>query len=238
MTRHPDIVIDRDVADLFPRATVVAVSLHGVEAERWDRAAVRAAVADAVTTAHIEEYANPLNDDPRIVSWREAYRQFGCNPRRKRPSAEALLRRVLLGRPLSPIHPLVDLYGAVSIRQRLPIGGSDLDRLDGPLTLRLSPGEEPFEPIGGGTEPTTKGEVVWSDDGRVVTRCWNWRDSAATAITRSTEDAVLCVESPDDAVGEEVVVYAAEELAEWSTTMSGCDSTVSVLRPNQVTAVR
>ncbi len=57
---------------------------------------------------------------PTAAAVRKLFRQAGCDPTRHRPSSEALLRRVLKGEELAPIHPLVDLNNCLSVELVVP----------------------------------------------------------------------------------------------------------------------
>ena len=46
-------------------------------------------------------------------------------------SIESMARRVLRGDPFPKINPLVDLYNSVSLKYLVPMGGHDLDTLQG-----------------------------------------------------------------------------------------------------------
>ncbi len=74
---------------------------------------------------------------------RAMYRRVGIDPTRRRPSSEALLRRVMRGEPLPRINALVDICNWCSLELQLPYGLYDAARIDGPVVLRLGqPGEE------------------------------------------------------------------------------------------------
>jgi DNA/RNA-binding domain of Phe-tRNA-synthetase-like protein len=74
---------------------------------------------------------------------RAMYRQVGLDPTKTRPSSEALLRRVRHGGELPRINNLVDIINWCSLEAQLPFGLYDVDRIRGPVTLRLGqPGEE------------------------------------------------------------------------------------------------
>lgn len=146
-------------------------------------------------------------DDPHIAAWQDTYRRFGTNPRRSRPSAEALCRRLLRGDELPRINDVVDIYNVASVDSRLPCGAYDTDRLAPPVRLVLSPGGEAFRPIGARQdEHTAPGEVVYADRCRVLTRHWNHRDGEATKVQESTRSVLVLAEAahpdiPDEAVG-------------------------------------
>ena len=116
-------------------------------------------------------------DDPHIAEWRSAFSRFGAKPKRYPCSAEALAARVIKGGALPRINALVDLYNAISVRHLIPVGGEDLDRLEGPLRLTIADGSEAFD--GPDAEPPKPGEVVWRDDAGVT--CRRCRRSSWTA---------------------------------------------------------
>jgi DNA/RNA-binding domain of Phe-tRNA-synthetase-like protein len=74
---------------------------------------------------------------------RAMYRRVGLDPTKRRPSSEALLRRIARGEPLPRINSLVDICNWCSLELQLPYGLYDADRIDGDVVLRLGePGEE------------------------------------------------------------------------------------------------
>lgn len=86
-----------------------------------------------------------------IAKTREAYKKFGKDPNRYRPSAEALCRRVVKGIPFYQINTLVDIINLVSVETGYSIGGFDADKIMGNLlTLGIGQKDEPYEAIGRG----------------------------------------------------------------------------------------
>lgn len=92
-----------------------------------------------------------IRHNKNIAATREAYKAFGKDPNRYRPSAEALQRRILRDLPLYQIDTLVDLINLVSIKTGYSIGGFDYDKIRGPqLVLGVGKADEKFEAIGRG----------------------------------------------------------------------------------------
>src|SRR6187402_1648333 len=109
-----------------------------------------------------------------------AYREFGVKPRVARPSVDALVRRAASDNGLPRINALVDVYNAISILHRVPIGGEDLDRYDGPARLILAAGDEPFHTTTDGAavvDHADPGERVWIEGAGITCRRWNWRQT-------------------------------------------------------------
>lgn len=111
----------------------------------WEK--IDAVAADYKATHQIDEVKN----NPHILATRNAYKRFGKDPNRYRPSSEALCRRILRDLPLYRIDTLVDLINLVSIRTGYSIGGFDAGKISGDiLVLGVGKADEPFEGIGRG----------------------------------------------------------------------------------------
>ena len=112
-----------------------------------------------------------------------------------RSSFEALMRRVDKGLPR--IDLLTDIYNAVSVVHRVPIGGENLDAYVGPARLVLADGSESFDTVENG-EPVVQspetGEVVWVDDAGVTCRRWNWRQCVRTRLHTGCTSALFIVD--------------------------------------------
>ena len=68
---------------------------------------------------------------PEVQETRRLYRSIGLDPTKTRPSSEALLRRIIKGKGLYRIHPLVDLFNLVSVEAQLSVGLYDSRKIDG-----------------------------------------------------------------------------------------------------------
>jgi len=132
---------------------------------------------------------------PEIVRWQEAYRLFGSNPKKFRNSIESLLRRVVSGKDLPSINLLVDIYNLISLKYFIPIGGDDLDKVEGDILLTYAKGDEKFICLGSDTgEIVDAGEVIYRDDVDILCRRWNWREAQKTCMTNTTKNVVLVFE--------------------------------------------
>ncbi len=128
-----------------------------------------------------------VTEEPRIKSWREAYRSLGVKPSEYRSSIEALARRALRNDPLPSINALVDIGNLVSLRHLIPAGGHAIDVLTGDLSLRPARGDEAFVPFGSDqTEHPLPGEIVFVDADIVLTRRWTWRQANHTLTLPET----------------------------------------------------
>lgn len=184
-----------EVTKVFPETRICLVNVLGMRNdEPWDEtAADLQRLEDDVAQGHWQSYAE---DDPVIVSWFEAYRAFGTNPRRVRPSIDALSRRVFRNGKLPRINPAVDAYNSVSVRFGTSSGAFDIDALEGPVLIRFAKVGDTFTPLGepGKVEEPKPGEVVYAQKSRILTRHWNHRDADGTKVTESTRNAVFIIE--------------------------------------------
>jgi DNA/RNA-binding domain of Phe-tRNA-synthetase-like protein len=80
---------------------------------------------------------------------RELYRACGVDPTRRRPASEALLRRILKGKPLYRINNAVDCCNYCSLHSSLPIGMYDPAFFEGEtITIRLGAEGEGYKGLG------------------------------------------------------------------------------------------
>ncbi len=197
--------VDEAVFALRPDYRVLLLAMSGIDPVDSEAALVAA-------EASLPDV--PADQLPHIAAWREAYRAFGAKPQRTRNSAEALIRRA--GSGLPRVNPLTDIYNALSVQHRIPIGGEDLDKYVGAPRLIRATGEEPFETTTSGevvVEHPVAGEVVWCDDAGVTCRRWNWRQTPRTALTEDTTTALFILDALAPFTDDELQQVASELIA-------------------------
>ncbi|MYU55805.1 MULTISPECIES: B3/B4 domain-containing protein [Streptomyces] len=204
--------VSDDVRALAPGFGHLAVEAHGLTNGPSDETG--AALLDEATRRLTERLAGRApQDDPHLAAWRAAYTAFGAKPSRTRNSAEALAKRALADGGLPRINRLVDLYNAISVAHLIPVGGEDLDRIQGDMRLVRATGEEPFATAAGGAETVEHpepGEVVWCDDAGVTCRRWNWRQGVRTRLTEESVSALFLLERMAPMPLDELSAAAAE----------------------------
>lgn len=202
--------IDPAIWEQWPDYRVWLVAADDIDASQI------AATADGLFHQAIDAARAADEVDGHALCWQDAYRGFGVKPRVARSSVDALLRRAASDNGLPRINVLVDVYNAISILHRVPIGGEDLDHYAGPARLLLASGDEPFhtashgEPIVERPEP---GEPIWVDDTVTTCRRWNWRQTSRTAIDPHTRRVGFIIDSLD-APDHHGARLAAHQLAE------------------------
>lgn len=124
---------------------------------------------------------------------RELYRSFHIDPTHTRPSSEALLRRLLQGKPLPSILNAVDLCNLLSLQFLLPLGLYDIEKIQGPVQLRRGLAAESYAGIRK-EAVSLEGRPVLEDS---VGPFGNpTSDSLRTSITTSTRRLWLVIFAP------------------------------------------
>jgi DNA/RNA-binding domain of Phe-tRNA-synthetase-like protein len=201
--------IDPEIWEKFPgMRLVVAVASH-LDNER-DRPEARKLLSDAQNELNAEwTYENPQSH-PRVQAWREAFQRIGVKGKDFPSSIEALVRRVVAGKRVASINPLVDLYNAVSLRFIVPVGGWDVAGLaGGDIHLRITREGERFQELGGQSGPVTvaAGEVSYTDAQEIITRHFVWRQSEHAKVGPKTREIFLVSEilpAAESSLAEEV----------------------------------
>jgi DNA/RNA-binding domain of Phe-tRNA-synthetase-like protein len=97
------------------------------------------ALCGRMTATHA---GKPPSEIEGLAPARRLYRAFGIDPTSTRPASEALLRRILQGKPFPSVNSAVDVCNLCSVSFLLPIGLYDAANIRGGVTLRRgSPGE-------------------------------------------------------------------------------------------------
>ncbi|MEO6502393.1 MAG: phenylalanine--tRNA ligase beta subunit-related protein [Jatrophihabitantaceae bacterium] len=208
--------LSRDVSTMFPEAQIRLVAAHGLRNPKvWPEA--EAALRGLEEDLAAGTWAPFGEEDPQVLSWHEAFRKFGTNPRRLRSSMDALSRRMAKSGALPRISGAVDAYNCVSVRFGTPAGAFDLSRLTGEVMIRLAVAGDTFTPLGEPdvTEEPRPGEVVYALGSQVLTRHWNHRDCDQTKVEDTSGDVVFVIERVSaEAVPDDVLQSAQQALSE------------------------
>jgi len=155
-----------------------------------------------------------INKIPTIQATRQAYKAFGKDPNRYRPSAEALCRRILKGMELYRINTLVDLINLVSIRTGYSIGGFDEDKIVGDVTLTVGTADDVFEGIGRGLL-NIEGLPVYKDSvGGIGTPT---SDNERTKLSQETTRLFMIINGYSGKVGlQEAIDYSVQLLDKYA----------------------
>ncbi len=132
-------------------------------------------------------------DVPGVEDASGLYKAVGLDPTKTRPSNEALLRRVLKGEALYTVNTLVDALNLSSLREQIPFGLYDLDRVEPPVVLRRGGAGESYEGIRKGPVNVDARPVLVDARGPFGNPT---SDSARTMITTATRRALVIAFAP------------------------------------------
>jgi DNA/RNA-binding domain of Phe-tRNA-synthetase-like protein len=150
--------------------------------------------------------ATAIADLPPVAAWRRVFTGFGAKPTQHRNAAEALLRRLAKHGDIPTINTLVDIGNLVSIRYAMPVAVFDQASIASSTTVRFATGAELFTDLGStDIVHPDPGEVIFVDSNNVVSaRRWCWRQSAQSATSTTTVDALIVVEGHHDTACQDV----------------------------------
>ena len=189
MRNGPELGLSREIASLIQiariRAEPVAIGASSVELlEEMEQLRGTLAARYAGRSPGEIEGLGPA---------RELYRSFHIDPTHTRPSSEALLRRLLQGKPLPRILNAVDLCNLLSLKFLLPLGLYDEEKIQGPVVLRRGLAGESYAGIRK-EAVSLEGRPVLEDP---VGPFGNpTSDSLRTSITTSTRRLWLVIFAP------------------------------------------
>jgi DNA/RNA-binding domain of Phe-tRNA-synthetase-like protein len=153
---------------------------------------------EGLTTEQIGQYAE-------IISYRKLYKETGIDWHSRRPSPEALLRRVALKKGLYAINTCVDAYNQVVMKNRVSVGAFDLDKINFPTELRFAKAGEEILLLGD-SEPTKykKGEIAYFDTVGGFNIDFNYRDAQRTSVNLDTKNLYINVDGVHEITPEQV----------------------------------
>ncbi len=179
-----------ELKEKFPGLAAQIVNFKGVSIKR-ELNELEAYKEEVYTETRNRWEIEKLRDDPDFRAYRDFFWRLGTDPTKNRPAAEALIRRVLNGRPIPKINTWVDAYNLVSIQTAIPIASFDADLLRGGLLMREAEEGEEFLGIAMKKPVVLKGgEAVIQDDEELVA-IYPYRDADHSKVTGGTSNVLL-----------------------------------------------
>lgn len=187
--------IEKEIFNLYPDFCVGVVLLKDFDNSFFDEV-VLSNLQKMVAHRSSSLSKDDIKELDIVKKWRAAYKKFGVKPKNYTSSIENLLKMSVSGIEFSHINTLVDIYNYISLKHFIPMGGDDIDCVDGGINLSLAKGNEVFKKLDTGEQAhPKKGEVIYSDDVEVLCRRFNWRECEKTKLTKDTKNALLYLEA-------------------------------------------
>lgn len=195
--------IDRSLKVAIPSISVGVAFIHGVTIKKSDPGLEQEKKELLESLAGITNEA--MGTYPELVSYRKLYKQMGIDWHSRRPSPEALLRRVVQGKELYTVNTCVDAYNLVVMKHRISVGAFDHNTMQYPTVLRYA-GEGDEILLLGDKEPTkyTAKEIAYYDQIGGYNIDFNYRDSQRTMVTEETKDVWINVDGVYEITPEQV----------------------------------
>jgi DNA/RNA-binding domain of Phe-tRNA-synthetase-like protein len=148
----------------------------------------------------------PAADLPGVAETRGMFHRLGVDPTKTRPASEALLRRVLQGKGLPRIHPVVDACNLASLEHQLPLGIYDRTKVKGAILARLGRPDEGYEGIRKARVHLAERPLLADDEGPFGAPT---SDSWRTQVTDATRELLVVIFCPAERPSEHVSVMLA-----------------------------
>lgn len=219
--------ISREIMEKFPGLLVVEGTVRSIDNKREIPSLV--ALRDEAGKRIRARYTiDKVKDDAIFRAYRDFFWSIGVDPTKVRPASEALVRRILSGKGLPEINPVVDIYNIISAESGIPIAAFDADRLGGDLSMRFAREGERFLGIGMDKPLVLHPNQIVIVDGESIIAVYPYRDSDATKVTEETEN-VRIVSCGAPGVPVEKVIEAFRLCAEYLEMFTGGSSPPSFL---------
>ncbi len=181
-----EILVSDEIKEVCPRLQLgclhCQVVIHTTNDLFWS------VIENAIRTLQKRLDLTEIHKIPAIQSTRHAYKKLGKDPSRYRPSAEALLRRVIKDKGLYRLNSAVDIINLVSLESGYSIGGYDFLKISGTITLKKGTINDHFQAIGRDELNISNLPVLYDDLGSFGSPT---SDSIRTGITLSTKEVLL-----------------------------------------------
>ena len=184
--------IQPNLRDRFPGLRVMEEYVDGVTVEESgvELQEFKEAICGEVNRKYSLE---SLKDVSIFRSYRDFFWKVGIDPTKTRPAAEALVRRILGGKPIPLINNVVDSYNLASIKTEVALAAFNRDELRGRLLMRTAESGERFHGIGMNEPVELSGnEVVISDEEKLVA-IYPYRDAEKSKVTAGAKNLLILV---------------------------------------------
>lgn len=185
--------IDQEVAKKYPSINIGIAMIKNVRISKSHPDLVQE------TNQFISSQFNLSNEIigayPEVLAYRKLYKEMGVDWHSRRPSPEALLRRISQKKDLYQINTCVDAYNLIVLKHRVSVGAFDYDRFSFPTIMRFPKiGEEIL--LLGDKEPTKfkPTEIAYFDKNGGYNIDFNYRDAQRTCVTEDTKTILLNVD--------------------------------------------
>ena len=189
--------IDNVVAQKYPSINIGIAVIKNINIKKTDSGLTDEINKFVSEQSHLSNEI--IGSYPEVITYRKLYKEMGIDWHSRRPSPEALLRRISQKKDLYQINTCVDAYNLVVMKNRVSVGAFNYDKFHFPTIMRFpKKGEEIF--LLGDKEPTKfkANELAYFDQLGGYNIDFNYRDAQRTAVTENTKDILLNIDGVFD----------------------------------------
>lgn len=214
--------IDNAVKETYPTISVGVAVIKNVTIEKTHEALEKEKQKVLASFEHLT--TEQINSFPEIRAYRKLYKDMGIDWHSRRPSPEALLRRIALKKGLYTVNTCVDAYNLIVMKHKVSVGAFDLDALSFPTVLRFPKVDEEILLLGD-TNPTSykATELAYFDLSGGFNIDFNYRDAIRTAVQIDTKNLYINVDGIETITPQKVEEILKETC---DTIMKYCGGTL------------
>jgi DNA/RNA-binding domain of Phe-tRNA-synthetase-like protein len=184
--------IDAHVHNTFPDLNILTTSIEDVTVTPKS-SSLEEFKKEFISKIKSSYTLETLKDVPELRLYRDFFWKIGIDPTKVRPASEALIRRVVQGKPLPTINTLVDSYNLASMESRIPLAAFDSDKISPNLLLRFAVKNEQFTGIGMKSPVLLEGNELVIQSGDDIIALYPHRDADRSKVTLSTRTVLVVV---------------------------------------------
>lgn len=221
-SQGPSGIVDESIKESFPGMFYAYAVIDGVDIKKSNPDLK--VLTNQVIAKNTHEI-DAIGELKPIKEYRKIFKKTGVWKLSRRPSPEALLRRLASGKGIYNINTAVDAYNLAVIETGVGLGGFNADKISFPVTLRMTKAGEKMHLLGDDdTTEVLDGEVAYADTEKLITLDLNYRDINKTKIDENTKNIILYGDGAPG-LSEEEVVAALQKGAEYIKQF--CGGTIS-----------
>jgi len=195
--------IDGEVAKKYPSINIGIAVIKNINIKKSDPNLVAEIDQFVKSQSHLSNEV--ISAYPEVTTYRKLYKEMGIDWHSRRPSPEALLRRISQKKDLYQINTCVDAYNLIVMKNRVSVGAFDYDKFAFPTVMRFP--KEGEEILLLGDKESTKfkpTELAYFDENGGYNIDFNYRDAQRTTVTENTKDILLNIDGVYNITREKV----------------------------------
>jgi lysyl-tRNA synthetase, class II len=211
ITRDTYFSIDPKLKNEYPSVSVGIALIEGLHIKKSDSALEKekSDVLEKLSSVSLDK----IESFAEVQAYRRLYKDMGVDIHSRRPSPEALLRRIVLKKGLYTVNTCVDSYNLAVLMHRVSAGAFDADKITFPTSLQFAQKGETILLLGDDKETVyTDKEFAYYDQVGGYNLDFNYRDAQRTAVTEKTTRVLVNVDGIFDITPQRVEMALHESV--------------------------